>query len=675
MRKFFCLLALVLVLGMTSSVFAESHGVVSKDKILDVVVKLSDKHGEKYRGFILTGVRQLGAVWTKEDGTPEDFERFCLEHYTPDTDRSLLRKYEYNFDIINGHVGEIARILSEPVQLDRGEVRPIDMLFAEISIPSFLSEDYFKKKIAYDVLLNFPVTTLEKKNEMGMKWSRDEWAATRLAGRFAKRFPSDILQRKNSAYLKADAYISSYNVYMNNLLTEDGRRLFPEGLKLISHWGLRDDLKGEYKSNSPVSLEKQRMICKVMERIIAQEIPACMINSDKYDWKPFSNRVYDKSGREVPAEREGDARYATLLDVFRAERLFDEYDPIDKTAIDRHFNSELEMSEKDVEELLVSIVSCPLAKDVAGLISKRLGRGLEPFDIWYNGFEDDVKVSEPELDKMVAAKYPDRAAFQKGIPEILEKLGFSHRKAEWLETRIDVDPSRGAGHAMGPEGREYNAHLRTRFDGDKMNYKSYNVAVHELGHCVEQVHSMVLIDNTLLAGVPNIAFTEAFAFLFQARDLELLGVPGAGSGSGNSAIGSFWKTYEISGVSLVMMRTWRWMYENPEATPAELNAAVRRIAADVWNRYFFPVLGERDCTILAVYSHMIDCGLYLPNYPIGHIISYQIEDYIKGKVLAAEMERMCVLGCLTPDVWMMKAVGSRVSAKPMLDDLKRELGK
>jgi hypothetical protein len=36
------------------------------------------------------------------------------------------------------------------------------------------------------------------------------------------------------------------------------------------------------------------------------------------------------------------------------------------------------------------------------------------------------------------------------------------------------------------------------------------------------------VDHTLLAGVPNTAFTEALAFLFQARDLKLLGRPAPG---------------------------------------------------------------------------------------------------------------------------------------------------
>ena len=30
-------------------------------------------------------------------------------------------------------------------------------------------------------------------------------------------------------------------------------------------------------------------------------------------------------------------------------------------------------------------------------------------------------------------------------------------------------------------------------------------------------------------------------------------------------------------------------------------------------------------TLLAIYSHMIDSFLYLPDYPLGHMIAFQIE--------------------------------------------------
>ena len=60
--------------------------------------------------------------------------------------------------------------------------------------------------------------------------------------------------------------------------------------------------------------------------------------------------------------------------------------------------------------------------------------------------------------------------------------------------------------------------------GEGMDYKGFNIAVHEMGHNVEQTISLNDIDHYMLQGVPNTAFTEALAFVFQARDLELLGL-------------------------------------------------------------------------------------------------------------------------------------------------------
>ena len=106
-----------------------------------------------------------------------------------------------------------------------------------------------------------------------------------------------------------------------------------------------------------------------------------------------------------------------------------------------------------------------------------------------------------------------------------------------------------------------------------MNYKGYNIAVHELGHNVEQVFSLYDVDHTLLAGVPNTAFTEALAFVFQAQDLPLLGYPKPDAESERlRVLNDFWQTFEIAGVALVDIAVWHWMYEHPRATLPQLRA-------------------------------------------------------------------------------------------------------
>ena len=116
-----------------------------------------------------------------------------------------------------------------------------------------------------------------------------------------------------------------------------------------------------------------------------------------------------------------------------------------------------------------------------------------------------------------------------------------------------------------------------------------------MGHNVEQTFSLRQVDYTLLEGVPNTAFTEALAFVFQARDLELLGLPAPDAQSeAMRVLNDFWATYEIAGVALVDMAVWHWMYDHPEATPKQLNDAAVQISKDMWNRYYAPVFHKND---------------------------------------------------------------------------------
>jgi len=172
----------------------------------------------------------------------------------------------------------------------------------------------------------------------------------------------------------------------------------------------------------------------------------------------------------------------------------------------------------------------------------------------------------------------------------------------------------------------------------------------------------------LLAGVPGNAFTEALAFTFQARDLELLGLGKPTAADERlRVLNDFWATWEIAGVALLDMAVWHWMYEHPDATPAQLREATVGIARDLWNRHYAPVLGGKDSALLGIYSHIIAPSfLYLPAYPLGHLIAFQLEEKLKGQKSGAEFERVASYGRVTPDLWMVHATGSPVSAGPLL---------
>jgi hypothetical protein len=641
-----------------------------------IEAKLIVMHGEASRRRVEQGLRQVASLWRDEDG---DLGTFAIEHFISDPRRldATFNHFQTNLEHIDGHLLEIGREIRRPTELDLGPLEKVDPLFAAWDPSAHLVEDFFASKVAFVALLNFPLTTLDQRLTEGPGWTRRQWAEAKLTERFARRIPAAVQQAITAAQAAADLYVAHYNVWMHHVLSESGERLFPPGKRLISHWNLRDELKAQYAD--PKGLPRQRAIVKVMERIVTQTLPSAVIDNPRLDWNPFTNSVTvtpavalegdAPAGTTVPSTKpEPDIRYQRLWASNLAQKGADPFSPTAPSALARTFALGAGMSEARVKQLLESVLTSPLVPRVAAEIQRRLGRPLEPIDLWFNGFLPRGSIPESELDEKVRARYPNADAFAKDIPRILKALGFSAERATYLSERIKVDAARGAGHALGAARRGDFSRLRTRIEKEGMNFKGYNIAIHELGHNVEQVFSLYDVDHSLLAGVPNTAFTEAIAFVFQARDLELLGL---GKPSPEQerlrVLNDFWSTWEIAGVALVDLAVWHWMADHSRATPAELREATVAISKNVWNQYYAPVLGAKDTPLLGIYSHMISYPLYLFNYPLGHLISFQIEEQVKKKgTVGPEIERMSVQGAVSPDVWMKGATGAPVSAEPLL---------
>jgi hypothetical protein len=459
---------------------------------------------------------------------------------------------------------------------------------------------------------------------------------------------------------------------MGHLRTDDGNKLFPDDMVLLSHWNLRDELKSGYADREK-GQEKQEMIFRVMEHIINQDIPEVVINNPGYEWAPFSNTVF-QNGVKVNTAPEPDTRYEHILNIFRAMKNIDPFNPEMNTAILRKFSVEMEISQQEVEALFDSYLSSPHLEKLGSLVREKLGRDLKPYDIWYNGFKSRGSIPEDLLTARTSSLYPDPEAFKVQMPDMLKKLGWSPERAKYLSDKIVVDPARGSGHAAGAAMKGSMSHLRTRISDKGMDYKGYEIAVHEFGHNVEQTISIYDVDNFLMSGVPNTAATEALAYVFQDRNLFLLGMNDNNPDKKKMDIfDAAWSLMEIMGVGMVEMKTWKWLYENPQATPAQLKENMIKIAVDTWNKYFEPVMGIKDSPILAIYSHMVEVPLYLPNYSYGQIVQFQIEEYLKGKNLTDEIDRIYKQGRLTPQQWMMGAVGSKISVQPILNALDEAL--
>ncbi len=595
---------LMTIAALSSCASAQRAG-SSAPSAAALVEALVQQHGEAARPRAERGVKQVLALWRSEDGDAAALESFVRERFVSDPAAlaALLGRYEEAFEQLDGHLLEMGRALRSHSELELGPQLPIDDLFASFSVGAHLGDDLFRSKLAFIVLLNFTLPTLEELQREGPSWSRQTWAEARLAKRFATRISAEAAAEATRSSAEGEAYIAGYNLWVHHLLSGDGSRPFARGKRLLSHWNLRDEIKAQYAEGA-AGLQRQRLLAAAMEHIVDQSIPLQVIDDQRVDWNPLTNQValappaeteerpkdmaapkWAARAPDLSGAREPDTRYERLLANFHAAQKADAGSPLFPTFLDRRFQLDSELPVERVVGLLEEVASSPILARLAKLIEKRLGRLLEPFDIWYSGFLQRNKYPEQQLDELTRAKYPTAEDYHRDMPRLFQALGFAPEKAAWLAQHIVVDPARGSGHALQAARRGDFPHLRTRVGKDGMDYKGYNIAVHEMGHNVEQCFSLYEVDHTLLSGVPTTAFTEALAFTFQARDLELLGLTKPDERSERlRVLNDVWATYEIAGPALVDIAAWRWLYAHPDANAAQLRAAVVDIVRDTWDR-------------------------------------------------------------------------------------------
>ncbi|MCX6905508.1 MAG: hypothetical protein NTW03_18930, partial [Verrucomicrobia bacterium] len=448
--------------------------------------ELTGKLGDAQQARLRRGLQQAGQFWRAEDGDVRQFESFVRDNYAGDqvTLDAMFDRFQRLLEKLDGHTTELRYEFKRQTDLDLGPVLPFDEVFSGYEPAAHVTEDLFRNKLAFVVLLNFPLTTLDQRLTEGVAWSRRQWAEVRLAQRFSERIPGEVNQAIAAAQAEAELYINEYKICMHHLLDDQGARPFPPKLRLITHWNLRDEIKAQY-GEATGGLARQRMIQRVLERIVDQSIPKSVINEPRVDWNPFSNEVKRSPVNDVgtpasddfrPANApEPDTRYAKLLKIFQACKKADPYSPTAPTLIARRFENDRQMSETRVKAMLEQLLRSPQFTETGRLIEQRLGRSLEPFDIWYTGFRPKETTSEAQLDEMTRKEYPASEAYRNDIPNLLARLGFSQERAEFLKENIAVEGSRGTGHAMGGAMRGQKARLRTRVEKEGMNFKGYNI--------------------------------------------------------------------------------------------------------------------------------------------------------------------------------------------------------
>lgn len=429
-----------------------------------IEIELVKKFGQEQTQRIQRGLKQVGNYWRAKDGDANVFEKFILENFVAaQTDYdALFDRFQDHFEKLDGHMDRIVLNFKQQTDLDRGPILPVDILFSGYNPSAHITDDFFNNKLAFIALLNFPLTSLHERSNEGNEWNRRQWAETRLVSRFSKRLPAELSLEISRVSSISDQYISDYNIWMYHVLDQSGKRHFPKKLRLLTHWNLRDEIKAQYAQGDE-GLIRQKIVALVMKKIVDQTIPKAVINSPFIDWNPYTNEVIpaadvdsdlpEPTSLDISGAQEPNTRYSMLLENFRVQRAADPYWPVMPNFITRRFDLSREIPEEQVKSMFDEVLSSPLFTSVVMLINKRLGRDLEPFDIWYNGFRPRAHYSEKKLDDIVAKRYPTPESFKNDIPRMLMELGFSNSRSKEISGLITVDPARGSGHAWGPQMR------------------------------------------------------------------------------------------------------------------------------------------------------------------------------------------------------------------------------
>jgi hypothetical protein len=321
MKQFFVLILTIAMLWgchQNTKVNTPVQMLITEDQTNEAIQKLAEKLPGLNLPDMEKGVRHAASLWRETDGSPDEFVSFCVENYIGDSNEKqvVFLKISDYLETLFGHFTSVTINLKKNVDLQTGQLHPVDHMFSAYSMSSHFNNDFYNNKIAFLVALNFPYYSTEEKNERAGNWSELEWAYARLGDVFSSRIPAELIQKSAAVSAEADAYIAEYNIYMGKLRGTKGESLFPENMVLLSHWNLRDEIKANY-GNATNGLEKQEIIYRVMQRIVDQSIPQQVINSGEFDWNPYENSI-SKNEAKSEVTPEPDNRYQQIINNFNA---------------------------------------------------------------------------------------------------------------------------------------------------------------------------------------------------------------------------------------------------------------------------------------------------------------------------------------------------------------------
>jgi hypothetical protein len=164
-----------------------------------------------------------------------------------------------------------------------------------------------------------------------------------MMDRWASRVPAEVAQEATKAFTAADQYIAGYNIQMSRWSTQGEVARLSAGA--VPHHALGPARRAEGALRRRAG--RAREAARDPEGDGADRPPG---DSEGRDRQP--GVLLEPFVAAKPDEREPDTRYAKLLGVFRAVRAADPYCPTAPTFIQRKFELDRQIPEKQVEELL-----------------------------------------------------------------------------------------------------------------------------------------------------------------------------------------------------------------------------------------------------------------------------------------------------------------------------------
>lgn len=636
------------------------------DKTIELTKnKIFELTGGLDKSRIIKGVEQLAGNWWKVDGTEDDFIAFCTENFLiGDNLNSNFEKICTNYEVLRGYSSKIKFAFTQSERFTDAPELIADEFFRK-NIPQ---ADPYEAKLAHFIQLNFPHYSLEEKRELGDEWTREKWAMVALGDIYSNRQNPDFKRVASEEASTFKKHMQHYFLRMDHICLEDGSFPFPEGSLLHSHRGLRDNCKEEYTRDN--GYERQRLTGKVVEHILLGTIPKAFLDDESSFWNPWTNELYKDSGQKEILDNSPEdlVRYEGFRSVFLNRSSEDVLYPEGSTVFKRNFNNQGYLPE-EVEKIIREFLSDPAIAKAAKIIEEDLDRPLEPFDLWYSGFQEQSSYSADFLDSITRSRYPDPISLQEDVPNILINMGFSKEEAEHIGAHTTVRPVVSGGYTNSPPIKGDNALMTTMFREDGLDYKGYRVAMHELGHVVCAVYSDDEADRFIMSGVPTSGITEAMAELLAYKNVEGLALGGSSAEEREHklALAALWYLVEMGGQALTDIESWKWMYAHPGASGEEVKEAILSITEEIWNQYFSNVFGGlKDQHILSIYNHYITGSLYLYNYFMGNVIMFQLYEAYRTKDMGQALRQACKEGNTLPGLWMQKAVGSEASTKALI---------